>query len=284
MIEILKTMFSYSFIIRAFIVGILLSVCCGLLGITLVLKKFSMIGDGLSHVGFGAMTVALALNVTPMYIAVPVMVAAAFLLLKLRNNSTVNGDAAIAMISASSIAVGIVAASCSGGLNTDVYSYMFGSILTVSGTDLIAAAVLFAVTVTIYCIFYNRIFALTFDPEFSAATKAGIAGVDMLLALLTAAVVVIGMRFMGTMLISGLIVFPAITGMQCFRSFKGVVLGSVCVSVAAFIIGMTASYIFRYVPAGAGIVLANLILLALFFAVKKIKHKVSTTRQNHALN
>ena len=170
MIEIIKEMFSYAFILRAFAVGIMVSLCSSLLGVTLVLKKYSMIGDGLSHVGFGAMTVALALNTAPLYVAVPVMILAAFLLLQLRQNSRINSDAAIALISSTSIAVGITAASLSGGMNTDVYSYMFGSILAVTKSDVVISTLLCSAILLVFLLCYHRIFAVTCDEDFARAS------------------------------------------------------------------------------------------------------------------
>ena len=270
MIDIILQMFSYPFLIRAFLVGILVSVALALLGVTLVLKRQSMLGDGLSHVGFGAISVALALNVAPLYIAIPVMVLAAFLLLRLKN-SKVNSDAAIAVISSSSIAVGITAAACSGGMNTDVYGYMFGSILSVTKGDVIISSVLCAVTVLVFVLFYNKIFATTFDPNFAAASGTKTRPFDVLFALLTACAIVIGMRVMGTMLISGLIVFPALSAIGVCKSFKSTVIFASLSATVAFFVGMIASYAFAYIPAGAAIVLANLILFGIITLTKKLR-------------
>jgi zinc transport system permease protein len=246
----------------------MVSVCASLLGVTLVLKKFSMIGDGLSHVGFGAMTVALALNLAPMYIAVPVMLVSALLLLRVREKS-VNTDAAIAMISSAAIAVGVLSASLSGGMNVDVYSYMFGSILAVTDIDVVTSVILFVAVVGFYVLFYNRIFAVTFDESFASASGVKTKAFNTVFSLFCALTVIIGMRIMGTMLISGLIIFPAVTGMQLFSSYKRVTLCAVTVSVVAFVTGMLASCAFTYIPTGAGIVLANL----LFFIIARIiKH------------
>lgn len=269
MTEIIQ-MFSYPFIQRAFLVGAMVSVCLALLGVTLVLKRQSMLGDGLSHVGFGAMTVALALNVAPLYIAIPTMVLAAFLLLRLKS-SKVNSDAAIAIISSSSIAVGITAASLSGGMNTDVYGYMFGSILSVTRVDVLISAILFVVTVLIFILFYNKIFATTFDPAFASASGCKTKPFDILFALLAASAIVIGMRVMGTMLISGIIVFPALASIGICKNFKSTVITAAIFSCVAFFVGMIASYAFSYIPAGAAIVLANLLVFGLSVLIKKIR-------------
>ncbi len=264
-------LFSYGFVIRAFIVGIMVSVCTSLLGVTLVLKKYSMIGDGLSHVGFGAMTVALCLNTAPLYISVPIMFISAFLLLRLRENSSINTDAMIGVISSSSIAIGVLAASLSGGMNVDVYSYMFGSILAVTKGDVIISLLLCSAIIAVYVLCYNRIFAVTFDEGFAFATGVKTKGFNIMFALLTASTVIVGMRIMGTMLISGLIVFPAITSMRLFESYKRVTVAAVVISLIAFLAGMLASCNFTYVPAGAGIILANLILLLIATVISRLK-------------
>ena len=270
MIEIIKEMFSYAFILRAFAVGIMVSLCSSLLGVTLVLKKYSMIGDGLSHVGFGAMTVALALNTAPLYVAVPVMILAAFLLLQLRQNSRINSDAAIALISSTSIAVGITAASLSGGMNTDVYSYMFGSILAVTKSDVVISTLLCSAILLVFLLCYHRIFAVTFDESFAKAAGVKVERYNVVIAVLTAVTIVLGMRMMGAMLISSLIIFPPLTAMRLFRSFRGVVVCSGVLAVVCFCIGIVISYGFS-TPAGASVVLVNLAAFLIFAAVKKIK-------------
>ena len=261
-------LFTYTFVIRAFVVGIMVSLCAAVLGVTLVLKKYSMIGDGLSHVGFGAVSVALALNITPMYIAVPVMFLSAFLLLRMRENK--RGDALIAVISSSSIAVGVTAAALSGGMSTDVYSYMFGSILAVTRLEVILASVLCITVLITFILCYNRIFAFTFDESFASASGIKTRVLSILLAMLTAVTVVIGMRVMGAMLISGLIVFPAVSAMRLFKSFKGVIISAGVIAVTAVTAGIVMSCLFTYIPAGAGIVLANLVILIISSVLAKI--------------
>ncbi len=269
MFELLREMLSYAFILRALAVGIMVSLCASLLGVTLVLKKYSMIGDGLSHVGFGAMTAALALNTAPLYIAVPIMFVAAYLLLRLRENARINSDAAIAMISSTSIAVGITAASLSGGMNTDVYGYMFGSILAVSKSDVIISALLCGAIILVFVLCYNRIFSVTFDEGFASASGMKTRPFNIMFALLTAATVIVGMRVMGTMLISGLIIFPAITSMRLFDSFKKVTACAAVIAIASFCIGMFLSFAFSYIPTGAGIVLTDLAFYIIACIVKR---------------
>ena len=162
--------FNYSFMVNAFVVGVLIAVCCALLGVVLVLKRYSMIGDGLSHVGFGALSVAAVLNLsTPLYIALPIVVVAAYLLLRITEKGKVNADAAIGLISSSALAVGVFVASIN-GTNIDLNQYMFGSILAVGKDDIIISALLTAFVLCVYILFYNKIFAVTFDEGFARAT------------------------------------------------------------------------------------------------------------------
>jgi ABC-type Mn2+/Zn2+ transport system permease subunit len=258
MSDLLRELFSYTFILRALTVGMLVSLCAALLGVSLVLKRYSMIGDGLSHVGFGALSVAMAMNMAPLQVTVPVVVAAAFLLLRISENSKIKGDAAIALISSSSIAVGVIVTSLTSGMNADVYNFLFGSILAMSKGDVFLSMILSAIVLLLFIFFYNKIFAVTFDENFARATgtRAGI--YNMLIALLTAVTIVVGMRIMGSLLISSLIIFPALSSMRIFRSFRGVVVTSAVVSVICFFWGITVSYAFD-TPAGASIVVINLL-------------------------
>ncbi len=272
MIEMLTEMFSYNFIIRAFIVGVLVSLCAALLGVTLVLKRYSMIGDGLSHVGFGALAVAASLNLAPLEVAVPVIIVAAFLLLRLSENSKINGDAAIAIISSTALAIGVVCVSVS-GVNTDLNSYLFGSILATTTADAVMCAILAVVVITTFVVFYNKIFAVTFDETFSRATglKTGI--YNSVIALLTALTIVIGMRIMGTLLISALIIFPALSSMRVCKKFKSVIICSGVLSVCCFFIGMCASYSLD-TPTGASVVIVNAIVFVIFWIIQSVNSRM----------
>ena len=199
------SMFSYQFMQRALIVGVLVSLCAALLGVSLVLKRYSMIGDGLSHVGFGALAIASAFNLAPLAVAVPVVVAAAILLLRLNHNNAVKGDAAIAMISSSSLAIGVICVSLTTGMNTDVSSYMFGSVLSLSSGDAVLSVILSLEVLGLFILFYPRLFAVTFDESFSRATGTRTELYNSLLAVLTAVTVVLGMRMMGALRISCLL-------------------------------------------------------------------------------
>ena len=270
MIQLLQEIFSYGFLVRAILVGSLVALCAALVGVSLVLKRYSMIGDGLSHVGFGALSIAMAMNVAPLAVAIPVVVAAAFLLLRLSQNGKLRGDSAIALISSGALAAGVLVTSLSSGLNADVYGYMFGSILSMGEGDVILSLILALVVLVMFILFYNNIFAITFDENFARATGTRANLYSMIIALLTALTIVIGMRIMGTMLISGLIIFPALTAMRLCSSFRGVVLLSALVSVLCFLIGMVLSYAIA-TPAGASIVMTNVVAYCIFWAIGKLK-------------
>lgn len=259
----ISEMFSYSFLTRGMIVGGLVALCASLLGVTLVLKRYSMIGDGLSHVGFGAMAVGLACNTAPLTLAIPVVIIAAILLLRISENSKIKGDAAIGLISSSSIAIGITVNSLSNGTNIDLNSYMFGSVLAISKDDIAVCITMSILVLFLFLLCYHRIFAITFDETFAKATGIRVNLYKTLLSILTAVIIVIGMRIMGTLLISSLIIFPALTSMRIFKCFKAVMLCSVIISLVCYFFGMTASYLYE-IPTGAGIVLANLIVFLLF--------------------
>ena len=277
MIDLILEMFSYTFLVRAVVVGLMVSLCASLLGVSLVLKRYSMIGDGLSHVGFGTLAVATALNAAPLKVSVPVVIAAAFLLLRVSENSRIKGDAAIALISASSLAVGVMVISLTTGMNTDVCNYMFGSILAMSRDDVELSITLAVAVLILFIFFYNKIFGVTFDENFAKATGVKTGLYNMLIAFLTAITIVLGMRMMGALLISSLIIFPALTSMRLCRRFKSVTICSAFVSVSCFFAGVVISYIgfpvrqghkivIKSMPAGASVVLVNIIAFLLFWA------------------
>lgn len=270
MLDVIGEMFSYTFLVRAVIVGLLVSLCASLLGVSLVLKRYSMIGDGLSHVGFGALAIATAMNAAPLAVSIPVVVLAAFLLLRISETSKIKGDAAIALISTSALAIGVIVISVTTGMNTDVCNYMFGSILAMRESDVYLSVALSAVVLILFVLFYNKIFAVTFDETFSRATGVRAGLYNMLLAVLTAVTIVLGMRMMGAMLITALIIFPALTAMRVFKRFRSVVVCSAAVSVVCFLIGVVASYWYS-LPTGASVVAVNLVVFLLFSAVGTMK-------------
>ena len=273
MIDLLVEMFSYTFLVRAVVVGLLVSLCAALLGVSLVLKRYSMIGDGLSHVGFGTLAVATAMNAAPLTVSIPIVVLAAFLLLRISENSKIKGDAAIALISTGSLAIGVVVISFTTGMNTDVCNYMFGSILAMSKHDVRLSVALAVVVLTLFVLFYNKIFAVTFDENFAKATGTKTGLYNMLIAFLTAITIVLGMRMMGALLISSLIIFPALTSMRICKKFKSVTVCSAIVSVVCFFIGVVISYVYA-APTGASVVIINIIAFLLFWAVSFVKGSV----------
>ena len=271
MMTFFTDMLSYPFLMRAFIVGALVALCCALLGVSLVLKGFSMIGDGLSHVSFGALTVAMALNLAPLPFALPVVIFAAFCLLKIKNNSVIKGDAGIALISSSALAIGLMAASLTTGMNADVYSYMFGSILSMKESDVSISIVLSIIVLLLFLLCYHKIFSITFDENFARATGLPVNGFNMMIAFLSAVTIVLGMRRMGTMLISVLILFSCLIARQVFQNFFGVTVCAGVLSLISFSIGMVISYQFD-APVSASIVLVNLGFLLTAIAMKKFRH------------
>ena len=272
--SIISEMMSYPFIVRALIGGVLVSLCASLLGVSLVLKRYSMIGDGLSHVSFGALSVALAAGWSPLKISIPVVVLAAFFLLRITERGKIKSDAAIAMISASALAIGIIVTSMTTGMTTDVSSYMFGSILAMSKEDVRFAAVLSVIVLGLFLFCYNKIFAVTFDENFARATGVNVSIYNVLIAVLTAVTIVIGMRMMGAMLISSLIIFPSLTAMRIFKSFRGVVIVSGVLYIICFSIGMVISYIYS-TPAGASVVVVNLAAFLIFSLVQAVRQGFS---------
>jgi len=273
MFKLLAEMLSYPFLIRAVVVGALVAFCASLLGVSLVLKRYSMIGDGLSHVGFGALSIATAFHTAPLKVAIPVVVAAAFLLLRLSNNSRIKADAAIAMISTGFLAVGAMVISLTTGMNIDVCNYLFGSILAISRDDVTLSLVLSFAVIVLYILFYPKLFAVTFDENFSRATgiRAGI--YNMLLALMTAVIIVLGMRLMGALLISSLIIFPALASMRVWNSFRSVVISSAVLSVCCFCIGIVFSFVWA-TPVGASVVLVNILAFILLSAIGYLKERI----------
>ena len=272
--SIISEMMSYPFIVRALIGGVLVSLCASLLGVSLVLKRYSMIGDGLSHVSFGALSVALAAGWSPLKISIPVVVLAAFFLLRITERGKIKSDAAIAMISASALAIGIIVTSMTTGMTTDVSSYMFGSILAMIKEDVRFAAILSVIVLGLFLFCYNKIFAVTFDENFARATGVNVSIYNVLIAVLTAVTIVIGMRMMGAMLISSLIIFPSLTAMRIFKSFRGVVIVSGVLSIICFSIGMVISYIYS-TPAGASVVVVNLAAFLIFSLVQAVRQGFS---------
>ena len=264
---LLLEMFTYPFIVRAFAAGVLLSLCAALLGVPLVLKRYSMIGDGLSHVSFGALSVALACGWAPLPVSIPVVIVAALGLLRMTERSRMGADAAIAVVSASSLAVGVIVTSLTTGMTTDVDSYMFGSILSMTQADVVLSALLCVGVLVLFVLFYHRLFAITFDESFSRATGVKVGLYNTLLSVLTALTIVLGM---GAMLISSLVIFPALSAMRVRKSFRGVVVLAGVLSVLGFCVGLTGSYLLS-TPVGASVVVVDLLIFLLCCGVRRVR-------------
>lgn len=261
-------MLSYPFMQRALIGGLFVSLCAALLGVSLVLKRYSMIGDGLSHVGFGALAIATALNATPIFVALPIVIIFAFLLLRMSENSSIKGDSAIAIVSSGSLAVGVIIVSLTKGMNTDLNNYLFGSVLAMDLSDVILACVLSVIVILMFVLYYHKIFSVTFDETFTRAIKLKAGLYNGIIATLTAVTIVLGMKMMGALLISSLIIFPALSAMRICRTFRAVVIISAIISCLCFILGMVLSFLYD-LPAGATVVCVNMIIFFMCSIFKK---------------
>ena len=262
--SLLAEYLSYSFVQYALITGVLIALCSSLLGVTLVLKRYSFMGDGLSHVAFGAMAVAAVLNiVSEMVVVLPVTILCAILLLKTGQNTKIKGDAALAMVSVGAMAVGYLLLnlySPSANVSGDVCSSLFGStsILTLSGSDVGVCIVMSLIVLAVVVLFYNKIFALTFDETFAKATGVNTNLYNMIVAVVTAVIIVLAMNLVGALLTSALIIFPALSAMRVFRSFKSVIICSAVISVVCATLGIFISILVS-TPVGATIVIVDLV-------------------------
>ena len=268
--------FSYPFVWYALIVGVLIALCSALFGVVLVLKRFSFIGDGLSHVAFGALAIATVMNVTNnMFIVLPITVICAILLLKTGQNTKIKGDAAIAMLSAGALAVGYLIMSLfsgSGNVAGDVCSTLFGSfsIITLSSWEVILCIVLSLVVITLFILFYNRIFAVTFDEDFARASGIRASLYNLLIAVVTAIIIVLAMNLVGSLLISALVIFPALSAMRVCRTFKRVVILSTVISITCAIFGIISAILFS-TPVGPTIVVCDILAFLVCFIVGKVR-------------
>lgn len=275
MMEKLGLYLQYPFVRYALIVGVLIALCSSLFGVTLVLKRFSFIGDGLSHVAFGAMAVASVLNLTnEMLLVLPVTIACAILLLRSGRNAKIKGDAAIAMISVGSLAFGYLLMnlfSTSSNLSGDVCSTLFGStsILTLTSREVWLCTILSIAVVVLFILFYNKIFAVTFDESFAEATGTNANAYNLLIAVVIAVIIVLAMNLVGSLLISALIIFPALSAMRLFRSFKMVTVCSAVLSVLCAFAGILIS-ILAGTPVGSTIVAADVLVFAICWAAGKM--------------
>lgn len=260
----------YAFIQRAFIAGSFVAIVCSTLGLFLVLRKMSLIGDGLSHVSFGAIALGLFLGLYPYYVAIPLVMAGSLLIMKISEKAKVYGDAAIGIVSAIGIGSGVILASKSGGFTTDLMSYLFGNILSISTSEVVLTMVVSLVVLTVVCFFYWDLFSATFDEEYAKTTGVKTHGINILLTLLTAITVVLSVKVVGVMLVSALLILPAVTALQIAKGFKPAIAIGGVVSLFSVLVGITVSYYFD-LPAGATIVLMNVGIFGLSLLLKKIR-------------
>ena len=258
----------YDFIIRAILVGSLIALSSAFLGIFLVLQRQSMIGDGLAHVSFATIAIALFFNQSPLIVSIPLVILASFLIIKLNDKAGINGDAAIGLISAFAVALGVLISSLYQGFNIDLFSYLFGSILVISQLDVILSIILSVIVIVLIVFYYNSLFAMTYDQEFAKVIGLDTNKMKYLISVLTSITVVLGIRVVGTMLISSMIIFPNVTALLVTKSFKETILMSTIVSVLSVILGIFISYIFN-LPTGATIVIINGIIFVLVLTIAR---------------
>ncbi|MBR1559961.1 MAG: metal ABC transporter permease [Clostridia bacterium] len=276
MLETLYQYFQFPFVRYALIVGTLIALCSSLLGVTLVLKRFSFIGDGLSHVAFGAMAIAGVLRITnDMLFVMPVTVACAILLLRTGKRARIKGDAAVAMISVGALAVGYLLLnlfSTSTNLSGDVCATLLGStsILTLTRAEVWLCAGLSVAVVALFVVFYNRIFAVTFDEDFARAVGSKVEAYNLLIAVVVAVIIVLAMNLVGSLLISALIIFPALSAMRVFKSFRGVTVCSAVLSVGCAVAGMLISIV-GGTPVGSTIVAVDIVMFFVFAGVERLR-------------
>ena len=263
---------SYAFIQRAVIAGCFMALGCSFLGVFLVLRRFSLIGDGLAHVSFATVAIALLLNAQPMIVSIPLVGAASLVILKLNEKARVYGDAAIGLVSSFGIALGVIIASTAGGFNVDLFSYLFGNILSVSAFETWMTVIISLLVLLVIILFYHDLFAITFDEEYARVSGIKVDRVNKILILLTSLVVVLGIKIVGTMLVSSLIILPAISALQVVRNFRATIVISGLFAVISVITGIFVSYVLD-LPSGATIVMVNFIIFLGSFFSGRIKSK-----------
>lgn len=266
----LKEIFSYEFILRALIAGSFIALICSLLGVQLVLRRLSLIGDGLSHVTFGGVALGIVLGVYPIYIAIPFVIVCSLGILQLIDRAKIYGDAAIGIVSSIGIAAGILLASLAGGFNIDLFSFLFGSILAISRAEVIISIALSAVVFGVILVYYYEIFSITFDEEFARASGINTKRINTIIVILTAVTVVLAMKVVGIMLTSALLILPAVSAFQIAKSFKSSLVIASVLAVLSVVSGIFLSFIFN-LPTGACIVIINFLCLCGIFLYKKMR-------------
>jgi zinc transport system permease protein len=269
-IFIIGEILQYDFMMKAIVAGSLIAISSSFLGIFLVLKKYSMIGDGLAHVSFATVAMALLLNQSPILMSIPIVAVASIIILKLTETNNIGGDASIGLISSFSVALGVLISSLSNGFNVDLFSYLFGSILVISNFELILSVILSIIILLLIILFYNSLFAITYDENFAMTMGINVKQLNYLISILISITVVLGIRVVGTMLISSMIIFPTVTALQLSTSFKNTIIISIIVSVLSVLLGIFISFIYD-LPTGATIVIVNAICFVISLIIGKIK-------------
>ncbi|HBE03557.1 MAG: ABC transporter [Spirochaetes bacterium GWF1_41_5] len=260
----------YDFMRRALLAGILVALSTSLLGVFIVLRRMSLIGDGLSHVSFAALSLGLLLGTSPLLISVPIVMLASIFIFRLAKNPSIDGDAAIGIISGTGVALGVLIASAGKGFNIDLFSYLFGSILSVTNAELVMLGCLAALVLFFILFFYHELFSITYDEDFALCTGIHAGKINILLTLLVSAAIVLGIRVTGTLLVSSLLIFPALTSLQIAGNFRKVMFFASMFSAFSVLIGIAVSYMLD-LPSGAVIVMLNALIFFLILLIKKIK-------------
>ncbi len=261
---------NYSFIQRAYLAGSFIAALCAMLGLFLVLRKLSLIGDGLSHVSFGAIALGLFFGLYPFYVALPSVLIASYFILKLTEKARVYGDAAIGIVSSLSIAGGVILASLSRGFNVDLFSYLFGNILAISDREVFMSLGLSLAVLMVIMLLYNDLFSATFDEEYARATGIRTARLHLVLTSLTSVTVVLAIKVVGIMLVSALLILPAVAALQIAGGFRAAMSIAVVAAVTSVLVGITVSF-FLDLPAGATIVMVNVVIFAAALAVRRFR-------------
>lgn len=263
----------YGFIQRALVCGSFIALLCSTLGVILVLRRFSLIGDGLAHVTFGSVALGLFFRIYPLYISIPVVMLSSLGILKLTQRARLYGDAAIGIVSSFGIAGGVILASVAGGFNVDLFSYLFGNILAIGPEELTISIALSVVVLAVIFLYFNEIFSMTFDEEFARVSGIGTEKLNAILALLTAITVVLTMSVVGIMLVSALLILPSVTALQLARSFRGAMLIAACVSLISVIGGIFISLILNF-PTGATIVMTGILIFLAALALRIVRQQL----------
>lgn len=271
--EILSTLseiFKQDFMMKALFSGIFIAIACSILGVFLVLKNMSLIGDGLAHVSFAAIALGLLVSDKPLLISIPLVVIASFIILFMKEKAKIDADATIGLLSSTSIAVGVIIASAAKGFNVDLFSYLFGSILFISNQEMFTSFFVAVSIIILVIIFYNDLFSITFDENFAKISGVKVKWINYLLSVFTSITIVLGIRIVGTLLISSLIVFPSVSALQIAKGFKETIIFSVIFSIISVVIGIILSYVLN-LPTGALIVIVSCFIFMATLILKKVR-------------